>query len=148
MTQRKTDPGKRFLRGQVILIYLRVQSHMKTVYFMNHYFCANIMQFKFNLLQREQVDSQLTSLVSWLHCSVLLPLQAPPLHSRSWLVASLLIQVNTVHTWFYPLCKQMQTSRILTNLKWASAVIAAILAQSVIFPSLSNTCKSTFTDQT
>lgn len=79
MTQRKTDPGKGFLRGQVILIYLRVQSHMRTVYFMNHYFCANIMQFKFNLLQTEQVDSQLTSLVSWLHCSVLLPLQAPPL---------------------------------------------------------------------
>ena len=76
------------------------------------------------------------------------PCKHPPLHSRSWLVASLLIWVNTVHTWFYPLCKQMQTSRILTNLKWASAVIAAILAQSVIFPSLSNTCKSTFTDQT
>ena len=148
MTQRKTDLGKGFLRGQVILIYLRDQSHMRTVYFMNHYFCANIIQFKFNLLQMEQVDSQLTSLVSWPHCSALLPLQAPPLHSHSWLVASLLIRVNTVHTWFYPLCKQMQTSRILTNLKWASAVIAAILAQSVIFPSLSNTCKSTFTDQT
>lgn len=64
MTQRKTDPGKGFLRGQVILIYLRDQSHMRTVYFMNHYFCANVMQFKFNLLQMEQVDSQLTSLVS------------------------------------------------------------------------------------
>lgn len=148
MTQRKTDPGKGFLRGQVILIYLRDQSHMRTVYFTNHYFCANIMQFKFNLLQMEQVDSQLTSLVSWPHCSALLPLQAPPLHSHSWLVASLLIRVNTVNTWFYPLCKQLQTFRILTNLKWASAVIAAILAQSVIFPSLSNTCKSTFTDQT
>lgn len=148
MTQRKTDRGKGFLTGQVILIYLSVQSHMRTVYFLNHYFCANIMRFKFNLLQMEQVNSQLTSLVSWLHCSVSLPLQAPPLNSRSWLVASLLIRVNTVHTWFYPLWTQMQTSRILTNLKWASAVIAAILAQSVIFPSLSNICKSTFTDQT
>ena len=147
MTQRKTDPGKGFLRGQVILIYLRVQSHMRTVYFMNHYFCANIMQFKFNLLQTEQVDSQLTSVLSHDFIARFCFLCKHPPCTR-WLVASLLIQVNTVHTWFYPLCKQMQTSRILTNLKWASAVIAAILAQSVIFPSLSNTCKSTFTDQT
>ena len=44
--------------------------------------------------------------------------------------------------------KQFQGFDKQAYLKWAKAVIAAILAQSAMLPPLSNTCTSTLIDQT
>ena len=75
---RETDPGNNFLWGQVISMFTpashwelfisaRCQTTCQTNV-KNNFFCANIIQKDFNLLQTEQVDSQLRlslALTSW-----------------------------------------------------------------------------------
>lgn len=55
---------------------------------------------------------------------------------------------NEKKHWHLQQKKQFQGFDKQAYLKWAKAVIAAILAQSAMLPPLSNTCTSTLIDQT